>query len=125
MITIQILDHSPRNPYASDAWATTDRGWIYAVRDDITYDATTCLGHYLDYGPCGRPSPSVHAVSCVTREARYFHTPREANAWLLSQAAGHIAEHVASEALRRGAYQHEADAIARLPVDESAQANLF
>lgn len=119
MITLHIEDHSPSAPHDSDAWAVTARGWIWAARGD---EDAVCLGHYLDYQRA--EAKPIHVVSCVTRESCYVATPAEANAWILDRAEGKIAAHCASDLLRRGGYQHEADEVARLTVHGEVQLSL-
>jgi hypothetical protein len=124
-IHIELSDFSAKAPYSSDQWASTDRGWIFAVRGDrqdgyYGEDYVT-LGHYLDYEPCGYARPAVHAHSCVTRQSKHFETPTEARLWILEQAKGQVAKHFAQEAQSRGVYQHQVEEIARFPVDESVQ----
>ena len=124
---IECDDYSASAPYHSDRWATSDRGWIFAVRpnmDRTTGDhghAYVTLGTYLDYSA---NNGAIHAVCYVTRESTNFMSVREAKAWILDRARGRIAEYFACEASTRGAYQHEADAIRKLAVDETVQLGL-
>lgn len=69
-------------PWESDKWASTDRGWVYLMDhpdaantlypDDHT-SLSRCVGNYLDYAPCGphhanRPDGAVHACAYIFRK---------------------------------------------------------
>lgn len=86
-------DHTDKVSRRSAQWAASDRGWFFPV------GGGSAFGHYLDYGPCerhrlGEPDAecdrcnrrTVHAVSCVTRESRYFATVAEAKTWIEERA---------------------------------------
>lgn len=90
-------DHSPRVNHRSAHWAMTARGWLFTDGNNGS------VGNYLDYGydhyrsphdyceagkcKCRLSQPgSVHAVSYVARESRYFETVREAKAWIEMKA---------------------------------------
>jgi hypothetical protein len=128
-IRIELDEHERTAPYESDRWASSDRGWVFAYKgeEEKAYPSYgrdyVTVGHYLDYGPEKGPA-NVHAVCCVTRESCHVATPKEAIAWIMAQASGKVAGYFANEALARGAWTHDADAIRKLTVDESIQLSL-
>jgi hypothetical protein len=129
-LCLEVDQHWRNAPYESDRWASSDRGWIFAVRSTSAERVPRVLGRdyatigtYLDYGPAEGPA-NVHAVCHVTRNAKHFASPKEALDWILREASGKIADYVANEWLRVGAYTHEADEVRRLPVVETVQLTL-
>ncbi len=113
--------HRAAAPHESDEWAASDRGWLRAAPNtDATraamHNETICLGHYLDYETPRRdvadPAKTVHAVSCVTRNASYHATPEEARAWLEAEAKGAF-EYVLRELHSRGHYTHTIEELRR------------
>jgi hypothetical protein len=94
-------EHTDKVSHRSPRWAATDRGWLFARRGA---DATTTLGHYLDYGPCGphfaadHNGCTVHAVSCVTPskarpgyESAWCASVADAKAWIEALAEAQLA----------------------------------
>jgi hypothetical protein len=112
--------HEKSAPYESDRWASSDRGWLFAeiyprsLSISVTGTTHVCLGHYLDYERPGEPS--VHAVSCVTRESKHFASPSDAQTWILAQASGRVTDYFA--ACHQG-YEHQKDAYRRMVCDEN------
>lgn len=110
--------------YSSNQWAATDRGWHRAhgvtprMHKALSSQGSVCLGHYLDYETPRHdqpdPTKTVHAVSCVSRQSSYFHTPAEARAWLESQT-GNVFAFVIAELRKRGLYEHELQALGSTP----------
>ncbi len=114
--------HEKAAPVASDRWAASDRGWLFAEITpaphscNVTGSTYVCLGHYLDYETANgerTADRAVHAVSCVTRDSAYFATPESARAWIESEANGRVASHFASQ---HNGYEHRKEAIRKMQV---------
>ncbi len=121
-ITLEWNDHTDKVPHASDRWASSDRGWLFATlgKTHIHYGTDyITLGHYLDYGGCegyAEKTLTVHAVSCVDRSSAHFATVTEARAWIEAQSKGREARYFAECHRTAGGYLHNAQKIAATEV---------
>ena len=105
-------EYTASAPHGSEAWASSDRGWLKAICDPFEWEKhsqytsetmpvwdadinawreQSTLGNYLDYRPCreyeSAEKPQVHAVCYVTGKSQYFMTVQQAREWIETEAA--------------------------------------